>query len=201
MSLILASVSPRRRKLLAQIGLTFSVCPSHVDETLDPAIPPEDHVRILARRKAHAVVESAGMHATTDDPDLVVAADTIVVLEGRILNKPLDAEEAVSMLTQLSGRRHEVFTGFSVQEVGTGREITDLERTEVWFRVLDDDEIRRYVASGSPMDKAGAYGIQDDFGAVFIEKIHGDYYNVVGFPLCRFWTVYTDFLKERDRVA
>jgi len=196
LSLILASSSPRRKALLRQIGLDFSIHPSHVDETLDPSIPPHEHVTILAERKA-------GDIAKFYDDALVVGADTIVVLDGAIITKPVSKDDAVDKLTTLSGRKHEVYTGFTIQAANTPYAITQYERTEVWFRNLDRQEIVEYVASGSPMDKAGAYGIQDDFGAVFIERINGDYYNVVGLPLCRFYLALkhiTDQMTRKDGI-
>lgn len=176
--LILASNSPRRKRLLEQIGLEFFVIPSHVHENIDEECPPEEHVRILSERKATEV-------SSTIRDGIIIAADTIVVLEGTILNKPIDEQDAIDILLRLSGKRHDVFTGICLLESSSGRKIVDHEKTEVWFRELEFDEIRSYVRSGGPMDKAGAYGIQDDFGAVFVEKIHGDYYTVVGLPLTK----------------
>lgn len=176
--LILASNSPRRKRLLEQIGLRFLVIPSHVDEDIDEEYPPEVHVRILSERKATEV-------AQTVSEGIILAADTIVVLDGAILNKPTDVRNAIEMLMHLSGKRHEVFTGVCLLDVSSGRKIVDHERTEVWFRELEYDEVETYVRSGGPMDKAGAYGIQDDFGAVFVERIYGDYYTVVGLPLTK----------------
>lgn len=187
--LILASASPRRRLLLRQIGLEFSIHPSHADESLDSSIPPAEHVSILAERKALDV-------ARFYDDAVIVGADTIVVLDGEIITKPSSVDDAVRKLSALSGNRHEVYTGFTIMHSsGNGAE-TSFERTEVWFRALDKDEIEKYVASGSPMDKAGGYGIQDDFGAVFIERINGDYYNVVGLPLCRFYVTLRSFMLQ-----
>ena len=141
---------------------------------------------MLAERKARDV---AGLK----QEGLILAADTIVVLDGAIINKPRDAEDARRMLQALSGRAHEVFTGFALLDTIDDRMMSAWEKTDVWFRPLGDDEIDAYVASGSPMDKAGAYGIQDDFGAVFVEKVCGDFYNVVGLPLCRVFTALRDF--------
>jgi septum formation protein len=186
MNLILASASPRRTHLLKQIGLRFTVVPAHVDESIDELLPPYEHVTILAERKARAVAQRLG-------EGVVLGADTIVVLDGGIINKPADAADARRMLRMLSGRRHEVYTGFTLMDASDSRSITGWERTEVWFRVLEDQEIAAYVAAGSPMDKAGAYGIQDDYGAVFVEKISGDFYNVVGLPLCRVFLALREF--------
>lgn len=188
-SLILASVSPRRRDLLRQIGLRFHIMPSTIDESIDVPASPELHVKILAERKARDV----GFRIPSG---IVLGADTIVVVGDEILTKPEDRGDAVRMLSRLSGERHEVYTGFAILDIPSWRCVTDFERTEVWFRKLSHEEILRYVDSGSPMDKAGAYGIQDDFGAVFINRICGDFYNVVGLPLSKFYCAYMAFLRD-----
>ena len=187
--LILASQSPRRRELLRQIGLKFHIIPSSVDETIVDEVSPEEHVRILAERKARDVA----FHLPSG---IILGADTVVVIDGEILTKPATNDEAVRMLQRLSGQRHEVFTGFCLLDIPSWRRVTECERTEVWFRRLATDEILSYVKSGSPMDKAGGYGIQDDFGAVFVERINGDYYNVVGLPLSHFYCTYMRFMKN-----
>ena len=177
--LILASQSPRRRQLLGQIGLDFSILPADIDEdTVSLALPPKEYVQELSQRKAHFVREEIGGAKA-----IILGADTIVVIDGTILNKPTDPENAFAMLKQLSNRMHEVFTGITLVESHTGKIQSEVQRTEVYFRELDDQEIWDYIASGSPMDKAGAYGIQEDYGAVFVSKINGCYYNVVGLPL------------------
>lgn len=188
-SLILASRSPRRRHLLRQIGLQFDCIPSTVDEVIEGAVTPVEHVDILAERKARDV-------AFRLTGGVVIGADTIVVHDGEIIEKPGDVGEAVRILHRLSGQRHEVFTGYSLVEVPTWRVVTKHVRTQVWFRKLGAEEIRSYVESGSPMDKAGAYGIQDDFGAVFVRKIVGDFYNVMGLPLCDFYCTYRRFTHQ-----
>ncbi len=188
-TLVLASRSPRRQNLLRQIGLEFDSIPSTVDEHIDETVSPVAHVTILAERKAHDV-------ARTLAAGIVIGADTIVVHDDEIIEKPEDADDAVRMLRRLSDQRHEVFTGYSLVEVPSMRVLTRHVRTEVWFRKLADDEIRAYVASGSPMDKAGAYGIQDDFGAVFVRRIIGDFYNVMGLPLCDFYCAYRRFTNQ-----
>jgi len=180
--LILASASPRRKKLLEQLGADFRVVVSAFDEEAVPThIPPPEYVQTLAKSKALHVAETLGESA------IVIGADTTVVLHGYILNKPHDAADAVRMLSMLSNRTHEVFTGIALVECASDgsivNTITDVSRTEVRFRQLSTEEIRGYVAGGSPLDKAGSYGIQDDFGAVFVEGIHGCYNNVVGLPL------------------
>lgn len=174
MSLILASASPRRKELLALFGVPFEVRVADIDETMDPKARPFDEVARLSREKALAVPAEAG--------DVVVAADTIVVLEDRVLGKPKDAAEAKTMLRALSGRDHQVMTGFTV--LRDGRAVTHTEVTDLHFRELSDREIDRYVASGEPMDKAGAYGIQGG-AALFCTHMAGDYYNVMGLPVCR----------------
>lgn len=177
--LILASQSPRRRQLLSQIGLTYSILPANIDEdAVSLALPPQEYVRELSKRKALYIREEIGGAKA-----IILGADTIVVIDGRILNKPTDPDDAFLMLKQLSNRMHEVFTGITLVESHTGKIKSEVQKTEVYFRELDDEEIRQYIASGSPMDKAGAYGIQEDYGAVFVSKINGCYYNVVGLPL------------------
>jgi len=178
--LILASRSPRRRKLLAQLGLDFEVHPSDLDENATNHRLPEQLVEQLALEKARAV-------APRFPEALTLGADTIVVLDGDVLNKPADETEARAMLRRLSGRTHTVYTGVALVHPASRREVVDYEATQVTFAPLTDAEIDAYVATGSPLDKAGAYGIQDDYGAVFIRRIEGDYYNVVGLPLHRLY--------------
>jgi septum formation protein len=176
--IILASSSPRRQQLLRQIGATFTTISPDIDEIALDGELPADIVERLSLEKARAVTPgvSAGV---------VLGSDTIVTLGSEVLGKPADPEEARSMLRRLSGHTHVVFTGFALLDIDSGREVVGHERTAVTFRALEEEEIERYVNGGSPMDKAGAYGIQDDFGAVFIERIEGDYYTVVGLPLAR----------------
>lgn len=183
---ILASRSPRRQALLRQIGLRFEIRESGVDEEYDALVPPVDYVKRLAERKAAAVAE------TVEDA-IVIGADTIVVLGDRILGKPRDAADAREMLSHLSGRTHLVYTGFTLYDRPSNLSTTEYEMTKVKFRILSAEEIAEYVDSGSPMDKAGAYGIQDDYGAVFVERIEGCYYNVVGFPLAKFFVTFGEF--------
>jgi septum formation protein len=187
--LILASRSPRRQLLLKQIGYTFVVRPSRVKEGFDPGRSPAWNAGTLARLKAQDV--AGRMKA-----GIVVGADTIVAVGSKVLGKPKDRKDARRMLRTLSGRSHCVYTGFALVDAGSGRTYADVVKTRVWFRNLASDEIDAYVASGSPLDKAGAYGIQDDFGAVFVERIQGCFYNVVGFPLVRFHRALQDFVKQ-----
>ncbi len=187
--IILASSSPRRAHLMSVLGFPFTVRESGVEEIIDEKLAPEEIARSLAFRKASTV-------ASQLSSGIVIGADTIVVLEGKILGKPATAEEAVGMLLALSGKTHTVFTGFALVDAESKKSYISSERTEVTFRALRRDEIDRYVAAGSPMDKAGAYGIQDDYGAVFVEKIDGCFYNVVGFPISKFHTALTNFIEE-----
>ena len=174
MNLILASASPRRQELLKLFGIPFCVRVADIDETMDPGSSAFDEVARVSRRKALAVAREAD--------DVVIAADTIVVCQGHILGKPHSEAEAAEMLQLLSGRDHQVMTGCTIawgDRCETFTEVTDLH-----FRPLRQSEIHRYVASGEPMDKAGAYGIQGG-AALFCEKMTGDYYNVMGLPVCR----------------
>lgn len=176
---ILASQSPRRQHLLGLMDVSFVVVPSHVEEIIPQDLEPAGIVEELARQKVTRVSQRF--------PDaLTLAADTIVVLDGEVLGKPADAAEAQRLLRQLSGQTHTVFTGLALAHPASGRLVQIHEATEVTFGHLDDAEIEAYVATGSPLDKAGAYGIQD-FGAVFVARIDGDFYNVMGLPLHRFY--------------
>jgi len=176
MSIVLASASPRRRKLLEQLGFELQIVPSSVDETFDHTLAPSEMAKQLAYRKAADIAQS---HLSR----IVLGADTIVVVDGSMIAKPDDAEDACKMLARLSGRSHQVWTGVSLIQLDRNLEISFSECTEVQFAPLTSHEIEAYVATGSPLDKAGAYGIQDDWGAVFVSGIKGDYYNVVGLPL------------------
>ena len=172
---VLASASPRRRDLLRRLGLTVDVRPSHADETW-PGGAPGAAVEALALRKARAVPAPGA---------LVLGADTVVVLGGDVLGKPPTEDAARATLRRLSGRTHTVFTGLAL--AFDGRTATAHRATHVTFAPLSDAEIAAYVATGSPMDKAGAYGIQDDAGALFVDRIDGDYPTVVGLPLRAFY--------------
>ncbi len=188
--LILASQSPRRRILLTQIGLKFSVRPSHVREDVLDHEAPEHNAKRIALSKAVEI-------AKRTKHGIVIGADTIVVLGKTVLGKPRTPSEAKLMLRSLSGRVHIVFTAFALIDARTGRRTVQIEKTKVWFRKLSSQEITDYVASGSPMDKAGAYGIQDDYGAVFVKRVEGCFYNVVGFPLTKFYLTLQDFVRDR----
>lgn len=184
--LILASASPRRKDLLKQVGLACTVVPSTIDEATVLESTPELLVCRLAEMKARDVASS---YPTA----LVLGADTTVVLEGKMVGKPESADHARSILRKHSGKRHTVFTGYSMVHVQTGRCISKAEHTDVVFGSLNESEIEAYVRDGSPMDKAGAYGYQDRLGPFFVESIHGDYYNVIGLPLR---SIYKTLLRE-----
>jgi len=178
--IILASSSPRRRKLLKKLNIEFLVEDSRVKEVVNKNDPPEQIVQKLASDKA---LDIAGKNGKS----IVIGADTIVVFGDEILEKPANRDHALEMLKQLSGKTHHVYTGVAIVKNDKRGNIksktTFFECTEVTFGRLETDEIRRYIDTGGPMDKAGAYGIQDNWGAVFVKKIDGDYYNVMGLPL------------------
>ena len=182
MNLILASQSPRRRELLGLTGLDFTVRVTDIDETMDNTKAPFDEVARVSREKAMAVARLPG--------DVVLAADTIVVCEGEVLGKPRNEDDAFRILSLLSGRDHEVMTGMTVLR---GDEIvTHTEVTKIHFRQLHPEEIRAYIATGEPMDKAGAYGIQGG-AALFADQMEGDYYNLMGLPVCRLAMILRSF--------
>jgi septum formation protein len=172
---ILASGSPRRRQLLELIGIEHEVMPSNIDETLRPRETPRRHAERLAREKASAI-------ATREPGKITIAADTIVVINRKVLGKPRDEDDARRMLSMLSGREHTVITAVAVAR---GRKLRSaVEEVKVKFRRLREDDIDAYIATGEPMDKAGAYGIQG-FGATIVESVNGDYFSVMGLPLAR----------------
>jgi septum formation protein len=172
---VLASASPRRRQLLNLIGIAHEVLPANIDETLRVRETPRRHAERLAREKASAIAKR--------DPDLItIGADTIVVVNRKVLGKPRDADDAARMLALLSGREHTVTTAVAVSR---GKKLRSaVEEVRVKFRRLRDDEIEAYIATGEPMDKAGAYGIQG-YGATIVERIEGDYFAVMGLPIVR----------------
>ena len=175
--MILASASPRRKEILENFGFLFKTIVKNIDETSDKTRA-EEKILEIAEKKARA--------ATIDFPDEnVVGADTVVVVDGKILGKPKNKEEAFSMLKSLSGRSHEVITAFSFININKNISYSDYEITKVYFKNLTDDEINWYINTKEPMDKAGAYGIQGK-GAFFVEKIEGDFFSVMGFPLGKF---------------
>lgn len=185
MGLILASQSPRRRELMGLFHIPFTVRVSDADETMDPSVSPAEAVAQVSLRKALAVERTA--------EDVVVAADTIVVCAGQILGKPKNEEDAFRMLRLLSGRDHQVMTGMTVLKGNVQRVCTEI--TDIHFRELSDREIRAYIRTGEPMDKAGSYGIQGG-AALFAQRLEGDYYNVMGLPVCRLGQILKDLAPE-----
>ncbi len=184
MSIILASKSPRRQELLKLLGLEFTVHTADIDEHMDPSLPPEQEVARVSAEKARAVAKNCA------EEDIIISADTIVVIDGQILGKPKSEADAIRMLNLLSGRRHEVMTGLTV--LSGGQSQTRVVRTGIEFRRLTDREIDAYVATGEPMDKAGAYGIQGR-ASIFVSHLDGDYFCVMGLPVCTL----TQMLRER----
>ena len=176
MAMILASQSPRRRELLGQMGFSFTVRPARGEELPHPELTPAQLVEELARQKALEV------SAEAEADDVVVAADTVVAVDGTVLGKPRDRVHASEMLSALSGREHTVYTGVAVKRGETL--LVEHEATQVRFRPLTEREIDLYIQTGEPMDKAGSYGIQG-YGALLVEGIRGDYFTVVGLPICR----------------
>ena len=177
MNIVLASASPRRKQLLEMLGIeNLKILPAKGEEIAPENAAPQELVMALAAHKAREVAEQCAAD------DLVIGADTIVWLDGRPLGKPHSEDEAARMLRSLSGRTHRVYTGVAL--VRGGETVTGCEESGVTFRELTDDEIRRYVQSGEPMDKAGAYGAQGR-GALLVKRIEGDFFNVMGLPLCR----------------
>ena len=189
MKWILASASPRRRELLTQVGLTFEVMVSDADENIEESLSPDELVKRLSLIKATAVKEELSAKGADGD-SAVIGADTVVFHKGEILGKPKDEEDAFRMLKSLSGDTHSVYTGVTIL---LGDEtITFANETKVVFDTISDEEIKRYIASKEPMDKAGAYGIQG-LGGAFVTSIEGEYANVVGFPIGEFCHI----LRER----
>lgn len=192
-TIILASGSPRRKNLLTNIGLSFEVHASKVNEDYNDRWNPKKIARTLADRKAKSV-------APNYSDALTIAADTIVTFDNKILEKPTSHADSKTMLQQLSGNSHQVLTGVSLIKTDATNTIIDVttfvETTTVIFGDLSTTLIDSYVATGSPMDKAGAYGIQDPHGALFVKAINGDYYNVMGFPLHSFYNMMTSFAPE-----
>jgi len=185
MQLILASQSPRRKQLLELFHMPFTVRVADIDETMDLKKSAYDEVARVALAKAKAI--------SAQPEDIVIAADTIVVCDGQVLGKPADEDDACRMLQLLSGRDHQVMTGLCVLR-GDRQEVCT-EVTDIHFRALSRDEILAYVSTGEPMDKAGAYGIQGG-AALFAEKMVGDYYNVMGLPVCRLGMILKKMMEE-----
>jgi len=174
--IILASGSPRRKELLEKIGLKFEVEPASFVEDIPTGLSPGEIAKKLSLEKARAV-------AAKHQDAIIIGADTFGVFEGKILGKPHHAEQAKKMLSMLSGKSHLVVTGYAVIDSTTGKTVTGIAETIVHFRKLTKEEIEAYAATGEPLDKAGAYGIQG-LGALFVDRIEGDFYNIIGLPLC-----------------
>ena len=185
MEVILASQSPRRKELMAHLNMPFIVRVADIDETMDPQKPPFKEVARVSRKKAEAILRNP--------EDIVIAADTIVVCDGTVLGKPADKQDAFRMLSMLSGRSHQVMTGLTVCR--GDQHISTTEVTDVHFRTLSSQEIWDYIATKEPMDKAGSYGIQGG-ASIFVERIEGDYYNVMGLPVCRLSCILKDLTEE-----
>lgn len=183
----LASKSPRRRKLLKQLNLKFKSFGIDMDESIHKNEKPFKAVTRLSKEKLN-------LAKTKIKTGIIITVDTIVVFNKTILGKPVNKKDAFRILKYLSGKTHVVYTAYSIYNSINNKTITEYEKTEVTFHELSDEEINDYIAGGSPMDKAGAYGIQDDFGAVFIKKINGCYYNVVGLPLAKFYHAFLRIL-------
>ncbi|MBR5260814.1 MAG: septum formation inhibitor Maf [Oscillospiraceae bacterium] len=177
--MVLASASPRRRELLEMLKIeNLEIIPAKGEETADETLPPDELVCVLSRQKAQEVYErTEGREDCT-----FIGSDTIVYLDGKVLGKPADKADAKEMLRSLSGRSHMVYTGVTV--IAHGKTISEAEETKVFFRNLSDDEIDAYIATGEPMDKAGAYGAQG-IASLFVERLEGDFFNVMGLPICR----------------
>ncbi|MBR4954169.1 MAG: septum formation inhibitor Maf [Oscillospiraceae bacterium] len=177
--MVLASASPRRRELLEMLKIeNLEIIPAKGEETADETLPPDELVCVLSRQKAQEVYErTEGREDCT-----FIGSDTIVYLDGKVLGKPADKADAKEMLRSLSGRSHMVYTGVTV--IAHGKTISEAEETKVFFRDLSDDEIDAYIATGEPMDKAGAYGAQG-IASLFVERLEGDFFNVMGLPICR----------------
>lgn len=188
LTIYLASKSPRRRKLLKQLGLKFKSFSVDLNEEILDGEHPVQTVKRLALHKSELALKKV-------KSGIVITADTIVVLNHEIIGKPLNRQDAFRILSRLSGKTHIVYTGFVIADKINGKQKIDYEKTSVTFRKLSPEEIKNYVKTGSPMDKAGAYGIQDDFGAVFVKRIDGCYYNVVGLPLAKLYKSLAEILQ------
>lgn len=178
--LILASSSPRRQELIASLQLPFEIKVSDVNEDTEPGLSPAEVVEQLSSRKAAAVCEMYKEEQRKDG--IVIGSDTIVVLEGQVLGKPKDRQDAFRMLSALQGREHRVYTGVACVDLSSGQQLISHQVTLVYMKPLTQTQIERYIDTGEPMDKAGSYGIQG-LGATIVERIEGDYFNVVGLPM------------------
>ena len=184
--IILASSSPRRKELLAGLGFDFEIIPSNVEEVYPKKIALEKVPEYLAELKANALLEN---HKEA----IIISADTVVILENEILGKPTDAEEAKKILKKLSGKKHKVITGVCI--IANGEKHAFSDKTDVYFKELNDKEIHFYVQQYQPMDKAGAYGVQEWIGYVAVEKIVGSFYNVMGLPINKVYSILTQYIR------
>jgi septum formation protein len=184
--IILASASPRRKELLAGLGVEFEVIPSNVDEVYSADMPLENVPEYLAELKADSLSEKY-------PEQIIVSADTVVILENEILGKPIDIDDAIQMIKKLSGKKHEVITGVCII-AGKEKHLFS-DRTEVYFKTLKDSEIAYYVHQYKPMDKAGAYGVQEWIGYVAVEKIVGSFYNVMGLPVNKVYSILNQYIR------
>ena len=182
---ILASASPRRRELLENLGLKFNIIVSNEEENIDKNLSPDLYTSELAMLKAAAVAK----HISDRKGQIIISADTVVCLDNIILEKPKDSDDAFNMLKKLSARTHSVFTGVCVMRLADAKTVTRSIKTEVTFKELSDDTIKRYIATGEQLDKAGGYGIQGK-GGVLVEKINGEYSNVVGLPISALYDIF-----------
>jgi septum formation protein len=191
-NVILASSSPRRRELLAEAGVEFEIIAPHVDETADPSLTPEQNARIIAELKARAI-------SAVRRDKLVIAADTMVVLDGEMIGKPVDEADAIKMLSRLSGRKHKVVTGVAMAHVERGVWWSGVETSYTLFRVIPQGDIAAYVESGEPMDKAGAYAVQGRAGE-WIEGFEGSVSNIIGLPMELLTRALRDlgYIREED---
>ena len=189
-TIILASSSPRRKEILEKTGLPFIIDPSNSDEDMTQNLEPKDLAKALSLAKAKDV---AKRHKNA----IVIGADSIITLNGKVLGKPHTEERAIEMLTELSGSIHSAITGYTIIDTDSGKIVSDAVETKIYFRKLTQDEIKNYVATGKPLDKAGAYAIQGK-GALFVEKIEGDYYNIMGLPLTAVVEKLKEFKLQKD---
>lgn len=188
-TLLLASKSPRRQQLISKLGFDVEVVSIDADEVIDGDVLSSDIPALLAKRK------SLAYPLTIDNNQILVTADTLVVLDGKVLGKPLSRQDAYSILSSLSGKRHQVHTGVCLRTEWGSRVFT--ESTDVYFKNISDDEINYYLDNYEYMDKAGSYGIQEWIGMVAVERIEGDFYNVMGLPVARIYKEIVDFVKQR----
>ncbi|MFZ5516541.1 MAG: Maf family protein [Candidatus Zhuqueibacterota bacterium] len=187
--IVLASQSPRRIELIKKVVSHFEVCTSSIDENDCSALAPIELVQTLATRKAEEVAKNI-------PEGIIIGADSVVVMNGQVLGKPIHAADSYKMLSMLSGARHQVYTGFSIITMPDHKIHSDYEVTDVRFRDLETSEIEKYIDSGQPRDKAGSYGIQDE-GAVFVQSINGCYYNVMGLPVTKLYLALKRILTDR----